>query len=62
MLRLDRLLRVGNVGGMLVNPALDEYNMGESIVGSPWEIGVNGRTKEMCITACENDVDAICIT
>ena len=50
------------MGGMLVNPALDEYDMGESTVGSPLEIDVNGKTKEMCITACENDVDAICIT
>ena len=36
--------------------------MGESIAASPWEIDVNGRTKEMCITACGIDVDAICIT
>ena len=45
-----------------LSPAWDEYNMGESIVASPWEVDVNGMTKEMCITACENDVDAICIT
>ena len=50
------------MGGMLVNPAWDEYDMGESIVGSPLEVDVNGRIKEMCITACGIDVDAICIT
>ena len=50
-------------GNTIVKPTQDDTSMGQSVEGSLRRMLMPTEwIKEMCITACENDVDAICIT